>query len=295
MSEQRICVNGCGVPPRNMELLCVPCQAELRQALAEMPAWLEQLEVSYTRMSRLTNQRGGKPTKTKSTPLLFDVRTADVLGQIRIVFTGWARVLIEDCDQPMPADDLVALSRFLLARIDLIAKHDAAADIQHEIVTAYEAAKRAVDRPPDKLWAGRCGKRTEAITEPGDGLARGGVGHWECDEDVYAKAGSPYAVCVGCGERYNADERRQAMANYLEDSLYTAAEIASLAMYLLDDLTQTRDQTRKQINQWHKRGLLVRHQDNQIGEPMFRFGDAKTLIGIQQAKREQREAERQAS
>ena len=63
---------------------------------------------------------------------------------------------------------------------------------------------------------------------------------------------------------------RARLLGELDDRLCTAAEIAHLSTYL--GLKADREQVRKRINQWNKRGLITEHP-GVTDEVTFRFGE----------------------
>lgn len=298
MSQQ--CVTGCGRPTRDVRLLCDQCVWEVEQALAEMPALLDELSITLTGLARI-GQKGGnskKGTKGKTQPLGYDVRASEMLDDLRVFLSGWVRVIAEDHGHDLPTDTLRAMGRWLFARLDLIATHEAAEDIHREITgiafPPYLGDGRArpgqawhpVDRPADRVYAGKCEATVTSDEEPGDGLARGGAGHWRCEADLYARPNSATARCHDCGTEHSLDQRRERLLQELDDKLYTAGEIARLAVYL-GEANRGRERTRKLINQWHKRGRLERHTSNEVGEPLFRFGTVLVELAKEEARREQ--------
>jgi hypothetical protein len=130
-----------------VRLLCEQHVWELEQALAEVPALLDELKVTLTRQDKLgAGQRGGKPTKASEQPLPYDVRASGKLDDLRVYLVGWVRDVAETHGQEYPPDTLRAMSRWLLARLELLATYSAADDIHAEITDAVRAGWRAVDR-----------------------------------------------------------------------------------------------------------------------------------------------------
>lgn len=279
MSE---CTTGCGRPTERM--LCEQCLWEIRQALdpdaahpdQSIPAMLDDLATTLTRQARLS-QRNGK-SKSAVQPVPFHVRASDIEAHARAVLTGWVRVLADDDPELYPVDRLDALAAWLLARLGDIAMHEAASEIHAEITDVAARIRYVIDRPADRLYAGICGT---AFAE-----------QHHCDEPLYAHPGASVVRCVDCGTAHEVTKRREDMLRRLDDRLVTAAEFAHLATYLIDDIKRSREQTRKLVNQWHKRGLLERK--NQTGDPLFRFADAIAVLARDQARRDERALERQA-
>ena len=58
---------------------------------------------------------------------------------------------------PWPDDTVAAMARWLLARTSRIRQHPEAAHIAASITRAAARAQRAIDLPPEGLYAGPCG------------------------------------------------------------------------------------------------------------------------------------------
>lgn len=150
----------------------------------------------------------------------------------------------------LPADNLPALSRWMLWRVDGLALHDIGIEAVDEISEAVQTCHRLIDRHPERQYLGSC-----EVCESGR---------------IYARPGSKTATCDACDAGTDASEVRAKLLKQLEDRLCTAAEIARLSTYL--GLKADREQVRKRINQWHKREVIDSHAAFS-DESAFRFGD----------------------
>lgn len=178
------CATGCGRPTREVRLLCDHHVWEVEQALAEMPALLDELQNTFTKQTRMTDGKSGdKPTKGKIRPLPYDVRASDALERIRVVLVGWVMDLYDSsgihgpacqsCSHSsclairwhvLPPDTLRGMARWLLSRLNDIARHSAADDIWEEITDAVTHGWQAVDRAATKtrFIVGPCPERSPA-------------------------------------------------------------------------------------------------------------------------------------
>jgi len=256
------CSTGCTRPTRDVLLLCDQCAWEVERALADVPDLVDELTTTLTRQSKLGGGNG--KSKSRATPLPYDVRASDRLDDLRTMLGGWTRVIVEDCDQTMPAGSLRAMARFLRSRADLIAKHEAAADIHEEITTAVRDGWRAVDRPAMRLFAGIC------LVD-------------DCDATLRARPGAVDVVCPKCGITHDVAERRATMRADLDGMLCTAAEIGRLGLYF-DGLD--RERTKRLIMTWERRGRIVAHGRAESGAGLFPFGETITAVLAAQGKRE---------
>jgi hypothetical protein len=128
-----------------------------------------------------------------------------------------------------------------------------------EILGAARTLERTVDRPADRVIVGQC----------------------RCDEYLYARAGAAMVRCTGCGETYDVEACRALLRERLAESLFTGAEIATLAMYLGHQ--GKRESTRNLIKVWAGRGLVVAHGEY-AGAPAYRFGDVMARLASTRAR-----------
>lgn len=235
--------------------VCPACAADLQQNLAEIPALVVDLDRTMARL-RNGNSDGSKGAET---PMAYDVRASEALGQIRVVLVGWTRDLEAD-PWRQPVDTLPAIASWLLARIHQLLAHPAAADICTEIAEAYAQGKRAVFGPRPRTYLGPCGHST--TTGP-------------CPEDIYAALGREFTTCWECGAVHAVTGRREALLATLEDRLYTAAEISDLHSHI--GYAGTRTQLRTLINTWAHRGLVANH-GSYDGQSLYRFGEIRQRV-----------------
>jgi len=230
---QQKCVTGCGRPTRDVRLLCDQHVWELEQALAEIPALLDELKVTLTRQDKLGHGEGGnKPTKASEQPLPFNVHASANLGDLRIYLVGWVRDLYEtsslagpaclNCHHGtcqairwhvLPPDTLRGMSRWLLARLDVLAKHPAAEDIHSEIcgiaLHPTGSAWRAVDRAATKtrFVVGPCPELDGAVNCLGEVWA-----YIPTREEERA-----VMVCAECGTTWESQQWMRAGKRILDE------------------------------------------------------------------------------
>lgn len=166
------------------------------------------------------------------------------------------------------AHPLAACATWLTGQLDWLRHRPEAAEAYDALVGACRIIVGVVDRSPDKVLVGQC--PCQVVREDGEPA--------EC---LYAVRGAGRVTCRSCGTSHDVDSAREQLRRRLDQGLYTAAEIAMLATYL--GVAQRRDTTRKLINQWASRGLLVVH-DYQ-GEPAYRFGEVATRLAAAQERR----------
>jgi hypothetical protein len=175
--------------------------------------------VAIARQSRFA-ERAGRGT---TSPLPYDPRAAEAAWTLRDTLARWIRTIDADGVQDSAT---AAMAWRLAAGIDRLRQHAMAFD---EIAGAVRNAHRAIDRPPQRVYAGPCGG---------------------CGLDLLAKPGQAEVTCRGCGQRYDVAARQQWMRAELDDLLGTPAWCASAARALGLRVT---DAT---VRQWIRRGRI---------------------------------------
>lgn len=256
----------CGQPAPDATI-CRSCTDRLAADLGDIPSYTRELEITLARLTRYGDRGDGSPSTTALLP--FDLRASEASRVLRNTLVGWIRVLDEDSGD-WPADDLTAMSRWLLTRVDQLARHEAGDQAANEIGAAVAEVRRVVDRPPDQIYAGICGA-------PLDG-ADVATSATMCDADLYALPGRGYVTCRACGASYGVEDRRQYLLDELEGTLATATEIARGISRLGQPVTAER------IRQWKARERLEACGVNLRGDPLYRVGDVLDLLALHERR-----------
>lgn len=272
MSNQRMTECRCGKPTRDDAYVCDDCLDSLARALGEVP-WLDdELEVTITKRKGIDYRRvgGGKGGKREQ-PSPPEWTASNARTHLKGILVAWVKFCHEENvrnsspSRTLPDDDLKAISRWLLWRVDGLALHDIGPEAVDEITSAVAHCHRLIDRPADRQYLGVCAT---------------------CDGGrLYAPPGGSFARCNACGERVDAERLREGLLSELDDRLCTAAEIARLSTYL--GLRAGRDVVRKRINQWHVRHRIASESLFE-DEPAFRFGIVWRLLLQDEASRDER-------
>jgi len=253
------CVTGCGKPTRDTLQLCDSCIWALEADLGSIPQLVYQLNLTITRQSRLGGHNGSRAT---THPLPYDQRASDTLATLRTTLTRWVRILAHNQPQHYPVDKVAAMATWLRSRTDLIAMHEAAADMWFELTDAIHRGRQAVDAPRQRVYAGPCWAK-----HPQTGQ--------ECPEHLYARPGATHVACRACGTIHDVEARKEAMRDSLHGMLLTVGEIARLAGYF-DGAPQER--TRKLLVAWVARGKLVPVAHDRSNRALFPFGETLAMV-----------------
>ena len=254
----------CGRETRDDAYACDDCGDDLARALGEVPWLAEELEVTISRQKGVDYRKvgGGKGgLKAAERPLPPVWGASEARTHLKALLVSWTLfcaaegVRSSDPRTEMPADNLPALSRWLIWRVDGLMLNDIASEAVEEITSAVAHCERLIDRPADRQYLGDC-----QVCQSGR---------------LYARSGSDWAKCEECDATVEAQGVRDVLLARLDDRLCTAAEIARLSTYL--GLRADRELVRKRINQWSSRGLLSEHP-SVTDEVTFRFGEVYAML-----------------
>lgn len=173
---------------------------------------------------------------------------AEVARDTTNVFTTWARVVEEERGRTCSGHP----AAWLAGHTEWLRHHPAAAEAFDELAKACRDLTHAIDRPAERVFAGRCA----------------------CGGYLYGPAGHSHITCRSCGTAYDTKAMRTVMLDQLDQMLMTAAQIAVLAGYFGVEHNRTR--VRNLITKWHGRGLIdaYRQDDNVV----YPFGDTMRRI-----------------
>lgn len=267
----------CGKPARDNATLCDHCKAELEVALGNVPAIVEELDISITGQ-RSTPIVSGSPSATRGLP--WHEMAAEAMRELRSILVLWTRL----CDEEhvgsgptnLPADNLPAISRWLLHKVEGLARHDAGQEALDEITSAMAECERVIFwKRKSRTYLGPCGQRVEG--EDGVVLME------SCTGEVYAEEGAQVGECDDCKQGVTVVIRQAELNRRLDDRLCTAAELARLSTIL--GLDAPRDVVRKKIHYWHRhkriaaRGTVDERVGGSVAEaPTFRYGEVRMML-----------------
>jgi hypothetical protein len=256
------------------DVLCSTCLAEIEVAVGDIPALVEDLELTVTRQGvgadLARRAAGGHPLPFASGPAIDEARRCvGVLDRWADHIAG-CRSLAGDITARARRSSLAILDRRAWFEIDPQAPLAAA-----EVLQIREALRRAVDRPATRVHAGRCGAVLTVleldVDDQGETLTPR-ASDAECDGAVYAEPGDPLALCRSCGVGHHVVERRRFLIDEIEEALLPLDEILA-ALPILTGCNPRRDLVR----QWRKRRRLVPASITTLGVELYRGGDVLAL------------------
>jgi hypothetical protein len=251
------CAAQCGRPSPSA-VICGACADSLAAALDFAARIAPDLDDAIAR--QLKHGSGGRRTGDEQ-PLPYDQRASVAASVLRNELYGWVRELRGDSDA-WPGYDIGPCARWLADHMAAAAQHPKAADMLHEVRRAVDRAAMVLDGPPPRQYAGPCPI---------------------CGYDVLGKPGSAIARCTQCGHAVEVRAQQDAMRAAMDDMLFTAAQLVSMAAALGQPVSE------HTVRSWVRRRQLVARGEwpRDHGEPSatYRFGDVLILIARSQRVR----------
>lgn len=252
----------CGRPTRDGADVCDTCADTFARALGDVPWIDEQIEITMSGQRALPTEGAARGTET---PLPWNEAAGDARRTLHGLLVTWVRFCEEERvphqspKDGLPDDNLPALSRWLLWRVDGLARRDIGAEAVDEITNAVAACHRVIDRRPDRWFAGAC----NAITELGG----------ECGESMYAISTSGNVKCHRCGALHDIGARRDWLLSEAEDHLADAVTISRAISWLGAERLSA-----ALVRKWAERGRIVAKGHTPGGRPLYRIGDIMDLM-----------------
>lgn len=259
MSEASIC--NCGKPTRDNAYVCDGCLGDLTKALAEIPWLAGELEITVAKQRGVDyTALGGSPSSESPLPVHAPALEARRVLRVALVtcirFCEEERIRHQSASNRQPVDSLESMSRWLMWRVDGLGLNDMGYEFVTDITEAARACRRAIDRKPERRYAGPC----------------------ECGRDLYHKPGATDVDCRDCERTYNVAELYAWMRQGVMGRLVTASEGSTLLGRF--DLTTPQ----ATIDMWHLRKRIVDHGQNPAGHRLYLIDDLLTLAAKHLAK-----------
>lgn len=226
--------------------ICGGCSKGVEEDLASVAALMDELTITIIRLDRIGGDGGRRSAETS---LPFKEAASESLGILTDTLTSAADDLSMHLGMQFPLNP----ARWLWANRDGLAGFAEAGRLVDEIRHAVAQAYRAIDRPPELLFAGMC---------PSE----------DCVDALYAKPGDRMVRCRTCSSDFDVQERRERMVEAA--AVLNVSKTVALSWITLLMDRSIPDGTWRQ---WRSRGRLHVHALSGEGGELFRFGDVRDL------------------
>jgi hypothetical protein len=265
----------CGRPIQDTAVVCAHCAHLLDAALAEIVDYrglAYDLDVTLSKQAHITSGntapqqeelQSKAPGTLRTSQLPFHGGASRAAHELKAVLVSWALIIRDDTGAELPDDTLLAVAAWLRPRVGWLRYHEAGQEAVDGICDAAAAARRCVDRPAERLYAGPC----------------------DCGEDLYARIDAAYVVCRS-GEHeeppaWPVEARRRWLLESAADVLATATEISRALTRYQQPVTQS------SLRGYVHRGQLIARGERVEGGRMvmlYRLGDVLDILTRREEK-----------
>lgn len=271
--------------------LCQTCTDGLARRVAELPALINQLDITRTRQdrvyrasglwsgqddaddpeahlaARLRSKDGTTALRGSADP--FNAYASELMWVAGNTVAAWITHLCQELRlvPPAPREALAWLSE----RIAYMRGDALAGQCCDELGYLHRQITRVIDRSPDRFYAGPC---TTELYYP-----RG-----RCALDLYAYAGSDVITCdgyrdperrSGCGARYTSLQRRDWLLGEVASALVPLDVLKASLSWLLPPTALPAEGTWRS---WLSRGRLVSYARTGAGVKLYRGSEVLALV-----------------
>jgi hypothetical protein len=204
---------------------CMTCAESARTDLTQIADFAQHLDDRRARLG--SNWKDGTIGRAAEIPLPYDPRVSKVADPISIALQGTARIVIDAGAVILPASgDIHDVALWLITRCDWLRRQDVGPEEFATFETCRSNIVRLFDRPPDRMYIGRCHGVVEDVS---------------CVESLYVEIddnGKPAVgtvKCPRCSQGHDVKSRRDEIKAGVQDYLGTMREISKLCRLMYDD------------------------------------------------------------
>lgn len=291
----------CGRPIQDTAVVCPHCGFQLDAALAELVAYqglAYDLDVTLAKQANITSANTGSqpedpqakaPGTLKPQQLPYHGGASRAAGELKTALVTWARIVIKDTGvgtvptfgptcrschhrscrdirtRGLPSVDTIAgVAAWLRPHVGWLRYHEAGQEAVDGICDAVAAARRTVDRPAERLYAGPC----------------------DCGADLYARLEAAHVVCRDVSHEdgplvWPVGERRAWLLRSAEDVLATTTEISRALTRYQKPITPSA--LRGYVG---RKRLFAKGERTENGKvlALYRLGDVLAIVAPEQEK-----------
>lgn len=213
---------GCDKQAQN-DAVCRSCSDNLFHDLKSIPDLWAELEITRRRLAKTAHEQVGSRSATQ--PLFWNEEAAQAATDLAAVLNAWALDIHNHGDYS-PHDPLAMCilhpahtAAWLARNFQALLRLEDVGEFTDVLVNAIIRARKVIDRPPDRLFAGRCNTPDQDTGEI-------------CREPIYGIPGRETAKCSQCKKQHDLDQRRAAMLANIEDQVAHSGLLSGLVTTL---------------------------------------------------------------
>jgi hypothetical protein len=221
------------------------------------PSLLDDLDVTICGVDKVGGASIGVVVRSSDTPLAFNEKASDIKRAVINAVQSWARVFAEENPHLIfdPAT-IEEAARWMAGFPNLLAGHPAAVEMYRDLGDLTFRARRSIDRPARRVYAGVCGAVLNRVA---------------CTEQLFAWEGRYEVVCPICGTEHLVEDRQRQILLGLRACTATARQITDALKAWTGIGINV-----KSVRTWARRGLLTNYAPE--GEtPVHQIGQTLDL------------------
>lgn len=224
-----------------------------------LPSLLDELDTTICRDDKVGGAPIGIVTRTGATGLAFNLKASQAKDALKKCVRQWT-LMFADENQHLILDvaTIEDAARWLSGFPNLLASHPSAVLMYQELEACVFAARRCVDRPAPRLYAGVCGGWNETKQV-------------ECKRQLFVPRKAKTIECPECCALHDVEKRQGELFTKLRNKIAPASQVVE-ALAFLGEKAHV-----KTLRTWIGRGRLRNHTKNG-GEPTVLVADVLDLI-----------------
>lgn len=216
---------------------------------------LDDLDITICGVDKVGGASIGVVVKSAESPLAFNEKASDAKHALVNAVQSWARVFAEENPHLLfdPAT-IEEAARWMAGFPNLLAGHPAAVEMHRDFGNLVLRARRSIDRPAQRVYAGVCGATLNGV---------------ECTKQLFAWEGRYEVVCPVCGTEHLVEDRQRDILVGLRARTATAKQITDALKAWAGIGINV-----KSVRTWARRGLLPNYAAegetpvHQVGETL---------------------------
>lgn len=230
----------------------------LSERLRDLAGWVSvELDTTISRDVAF-NEGSDIPHRSDERVLVFNAEASDTAAEVLGTLRVWTEHICTVRQRDWPGNGRISLYAKWIDRhlIDL-ALTDQALQAMDEITDAWKRAKRAIDRPAKKEFAGPCQSDIDGV---------------KCD-GVYVKPKADSIKCRTCSVVCDVAKMQERMAEEIKARQYTGVELSTALTLLTGNKISL-----ERVRNWIRREKLVPFSFTLDGDPLYRLNDAMNVL-----------------
>ncbi|WP_143537070.1 hypothetical protein [Rhodococcoides fascians] len=230
----------------------------LSERLRELAGWVaEELDTTISRTVAFSDE-SDIPHRSDDRVLVFNAEASDTAAEVLGTLRVWTEYVCTARKLEWPGNGRIPFyAKWFDGHLVDLALTDQAGSAMREITDSWKRAKRAIDRPAAKEFAGPCQSDAPGLS---------------CD-GVYVKPKTDVVKCRTCSVICDVAKMHEQMAENIKDRQYLAVELSTALTLLTGDTVPLRT-----VRNWINRDKITSSGTDLEGRKLYRLNDALDVM-----------------